>query len=332
MAILNANALNSQGEKVFLSGTVDRVTYHNPDSGFCVLRVVARDFRDLVTVVGQISVIAGGEYIDAVGTWKNDAQYGLQLAANSLKSSAPTSIEGIRKYLSSGLIKGIGPVYGLRLVEAFGAEVFDIIERLPQRLLEVDGIGKVRSEKIIRGWEAQKKIKEIMVFLYANGVGTSKAVRIYKTYGDNAINLIRENPYRLAQDIYGIGFLTADTIAQKMGIEKTSLLRAKAGIRHALFEEVGNGNCGYPKEKLIPQAAELLEIPAEILEEAVACEIKELGVISDRIGEEECLFIPSLHYYEKNIAERMRALLKGSRPGVKLTRLKPSNGWKRNWK
>ena len=223
----------------------------------------------------------------------------------------PTGVDGIQKYLASGMIKGIGPVYGERLVAAFGTEVFQIIENQPKRLQEVEGIGKVRREKIVKGWDVQKKIKEIMLFLYANGVGTSKAVRIYKMYGDQAISLIRENPYRLAQDIYGIGFLTADQIAQKMGIEKTSLLRAKAGIRHALFEEVGNGHCAYPRAALLAQAAELLEIPLETIEIAAAEEIQAQGLRIDTICDEECLFIPSLHYYEKYIAERIAALSQG---------------------
>jgi exodeoxyribonuclease V alpha subunit len=298
-------------EKVFVSGTVERVTYHNGENGFCVLRVKAKGFRDLVTVVGQISIINSGEFIEAIGNWKNDLQYGLQLSAVSLKSMAPTSIEGIQKYLSSGLIKGIGPVYGERLVQAFGAEVFAVIEDNPLRLLEVDGIGKVRKDKIVKGWDTQKKIKEIMLFLYAHGVGTSKAVRIYKTYGDQAISMIQENPYRLAKDIYGIGFLTADTIAQKIGIEKTSLLRAKAGVSHALFEEVGNGHCAYPKTMILPQAAQLLDIPLAIIETAVEEEVCEENLIVDSINGEDCLFLPGLHYYERNIAGKIENLASG---------------------
>ncbi|MBP2656314.1 MAG: recombinase RecD [Firmicutes bacterium] len=311
---MNESALTdkSQVEKVFIKGTIERITFHNPDNGFCVLRVNVKGYRDLVSVVGYSSVIASGEFIEAGGVWKNDPQYGLQLSASTLRSAAPTSIEGIQKYLASGLIKGIGTVYAERLVSAFGTDVFAIIETKPDRLLEVDGIGKKRCAKIIQGWEAQKKIKEIMVFLYANGVGTSKAVRIYKTYGDDAIKLIQENPYRLAQDIYGIGFITADTIAQKIGIEKNSLIRARAGIRYALFEEVDNGNCGFPKEELIPKAAELLDISADIIGEAAESEINEGSVIADSIGGVECLFIPSLHYYEKTIAERVRLLSQGS--------------------
>ena len=308
----NLKPANSPEEKIFLSGTVERVTYHNADNGFCVLRVKAKGFRDLVTVVGQASIISSGEFIEAVGVWKNDLQYGLQLAAFSLKVMPPTGLDGIQKYLSSGMIKGIGPVYGERLVAAFGTEVFQIIENQPKRLQEVEGIGKVRREKIVKGWDVQKKIKEIMLFLYAHGVGTSKAVRIYKVYGDQAISLIQENPYRLAQDIYGICFLTADQIAQKIGIEKTSLLRAKAGIRHALFEEVGNGNCAYPRAALLAQAAELLDIPLDIIEMAAEEEIQAQGLRVDTIHDEECLFIPSLHYYEKYIAERITILSQGT--------------------
>lgn len=304
----------STENSIRISGSVERVTYHNPDNGFCVLRVKTKGFRELVTVVGQTSLVSSGEFIEANGTWKNDVQYGLQLAATSLKVTPPTTLEGIQKYLASGLIKGIGPVYGERLVAAFGTEVFEIIENEPERLLEVSGIGKLRKDKIISGWERQKKIKEIMLFLYANGVGTSKAVRIYKAYGDQAIAMIKENPYRLAQDIYGIGFLTADTIAQQMGIEKTSPLRARAGIRHALFEEVANGNCAFPKDKLLPQAAELLAIPLEIIKAAVTEEIRSQGVIAATIADEECLFIPSLYFYEKSIAEKLKELAQGTPP------------------
>lgn len=151
-----------------------------------------------------------------------------------------------------------------------------------------------------------------MIFLYSNGVGASKSVRIYKTYGDKTIELIQENPYRLAQDIYGIGFVTADTITQKMGVEKTSLIHAKAGLRHALFEEVDNVNCAYPKAVLLPKAVELLKIPLDILEQTVTEEIKSIGIVLDTIGEEECLFLPNLYYYEKKIAERIASHSQGS--------------------
>ncbi len=208
-----------------LAGLVERVTFHNAESGFCVLRVKARGQRDLVTVIGHAATIAAGEWVQMSGVWINDRTHGLQFKANFLKASPPTTLEGIEKYLGSGMIRGIGPVYAQKLVRAFGAAVFELIEQEPGRLREVTGIGPKRASRIIAGWADQKVIREIMLFLHANGVGTSRAVRIYKTYGTDAVQLISENPYRLARDIRGIGFLTADRVAEKLGIAKTASIR-----------------------------------------------------------------------------------------------------------
>jgi len=186
------------------------VTYHNPDSGFCVLRVKARGQRDLVAVVGHAVAISAGEFISATGWWITDREHGLQFKAASVTTTQPTTLEGIEKYLGSGMIRGIGPVYARALVGAFGDAVFDLIEQEPKRLREVTGIGAKRAARIVAGWADQKAIREIMLFLHAHGVGTSRAVRIYKTYGQDAVTLITENPYRLARDIRGIGFRTAD--------------------------------------------------------------------------------------------------------------------------
>ena len=196
-----------------LAGLVERVTYHNEDNGFCVLRVKARGQRDLVTTIGHAATISAGEWVTASGTWQNDRTHGLQFRAQFLKTSAPTSIEGMEKYLSSGMIRGIGPVYAKRLIKAFGDRVFDVIETSPDRLREVDGIGRTRASRIIAAWAEQKIVREIMIFLHAHGVGTSRAVRIYKTYGNDAVQVMAENPYRLSKDIRGIGFKTADAIA-----------------------------------------------------------------------------------------------------------------------
>ena len=203
-----------------LAGLVERVTFHNPDNGFCVLRVKARGQRDLVTVVGHAALIAAGEFVQAAGTWTNDREHGLQFRASFLKASPPTTLEGIEKYLGSGMIRGIGPAYAKRLTTSFGEQVFDIIEQEPDRLREVGGIGPKRATRIVAGWAEQKVVREIMLFLHANGVGTSRAVRIYKTYGADAVQVISDNPYRLARDIRGIGFRTADQIAMKVGIDK----------------------------------------------------------------------------------------------------------------
>ena len=200
-----------------LAGLVERVTFHNAENGFCVLGIKARGHRELVTVVGHAAVISAGEWITASGEWVNDHTHGQQFKARFMRTSAPTSINGIEKYLSSGMIRGIGPVYARKMIKAFGEKVFDIIEAGPDRLREVDGIGPIRAKRITDAWAEQKIVREIMVFLHSHGVGTARAVRIYKTYGADAVQVMTENPYRLARDIRGIGFKTADAIAMKLG-------------------------------------------------------------------------------------------------------------------
>jgi exodeoxyribonuclease V alpha subunit len=237
-----------------LAGLVERVTYYNAENGFCVLRARARGHRDVVTVVGHAAAISAGEWIIASGQWVNDRTHGQQFKAQFLRTSAPTSADGIEKYLSSGMIRGIGPAYAKKLLRAFGEKVFDIIEATPDRLREVDGIGPVRASRITAAWAEQKAVREIMVFLHSHGVGTARAVRIYKTYGPGAIQVMTENPYRLARDIRGIGFKTADAIAMKLGIEKTAMVRVRAGISYALTEAMDEGHCGLPTEELMPLA------------------------------------------------------------------------------
>jgi exodeoxyribonuclease V alpha subunit len=229
-----------------LAGVVERVTFHNADNGFCVVRIKARGHRDLVTIVGHAAAISVGEWITVLGEWVNDRAHGQQFKARFLKTSAPTSIDGIEKYLSSGMIRGIGPIYTKKMVKAFGKKVFNIIEAEPDRLREVDGIGPVRARRITEAWAEQKVVREIMVFLHSHGVGTVRAVRIYKTYGADAVQVMTENPYRLARDIRGIGFKTADAIAMKLGIEKTAMIRVRAGISYALTEAMDDFHCGLP--------------------------------------------------------------------------------------
>ena len=245
-----------------LAGLVERVTYHNDENGFCVLRTKARGQRDLVTVVGHAATIAAGEWITATGEWINDRTHGQQFKARFLRTSAPTSVDGIEKYLASGMIRGIGPAYAKRLLRAFGEKVFDVIEATPDRLREVDGIGPVRAAGIVAAWAEQKVVREIMVFLHSHGVGTARAVRIFKTYGVDAVQVMTENPYRLARDIRGIGFKTADAIAMKLGVEKTAMIRVRAGISYALTEAMDEGHCGLPISELTPLAEKLLEVPA----------------------------------------------------------------------
>jgi len=249
-----------------LAGSIERVTFHSAESGFCVLRIKARGHRDLVTVVGHAAEISAGEWVTVSGTWVNSREHGQQFKAAFLKASAPTTAEGIEKYLGSGMIRGIGPIYASKLVGAFGAEVFEVIEQAPERLREVPGIGKVRAGRIAQAWADQKVVREIMVFLHSHGVGTARAVRIFKTYGNDAVQVMAENPYRLARDIRGIGFRTADAIAARLGIEATAMIRLQAGIRYALLEASGEGHCGLPKAELLKLAGELLavECPAPL--------------------------------------------------------------------
>src|SRR5919199_1729422 len=258
-----------------LTGAVERVTFHSEETGFCVLRVKVRGHRDLVTVVGTAATITPGEYIEGQGVWVNDRTHGLQFKTQALRVVPPSTLEGIEKYLGSGMVKGIGPHFAKKLVQAFGAEVFDVIEQTPERLTDLDGIGPKRKKRVVEAWEAQKIIREIMVFLHSHGVGTARAVRIYKTYGNEAITRVRENPYRLALDIHGIGFRTADTLAQRLGIPRDAVIRAQAGVRHVLQTFADEGHCAVVEAELIEAATTLLEIPATTIVQAITLEVEE---------------------------------------------------------
>ena len=297
-----------------LAGSVERVTYHNDQTGFCVLRIKARGQRDLVTVVGHAAGIGAGEWVQMSGSWVNDRTHGQQFKAAFLKASPPTTIEGIERYLGSGMIRGIGPIYAKRLVRAFGAAVFDLIEQEPGRLHEVAGIGPRRAERIVAGWAEQKVIREIMLFLHANGVGTSRAVRIFKTYGQDAVQVISENPYRLARDIRGIGFLTADKVAEKLGIEKTAMIRVRAGVSYALAEATDEGHCGLPVDTLVDLTARLIGVPAALIDTALALELEEGAVVAGTVEERRCVFLASLYRAEQVIAERLRTLTSAPLP------------------
>jgi exodeoxyribonuclease V alpha subunit len=297
-----------------LAGLVERVTFHNEENGFCVLQVKTRGQRDLVTVLGHAAMISAGEFVQASGAWINDRTHGVQFRASFLKATAPTTVEGTEKYLGSGMIRGIGPVYARKLVRAFGEAVFDVIAQEPSRLREVTGIGPKRAERIIVGWAEQQAIREIMLFLHSNGVGTSRAVRIYKTYGVDAVRLISENPYRLARDIRGIGFRTADQIAAKLGIEKTAVIRVRAGISFALAEAMDEGHCGLPHEELLALARQLLEVPAELVDTSLGLELQDGTVIADDVEGRRCVFLAGLYRAEREIAEKLKMLAAGEPP------------------
>jgi len=219
-----------------LDGQVERLVFRNEENGYTVLRAKVRGHKDLVTVVGTASSVNPGEWLAADGEWITDAHYGPQFKAESMRVSSPDTIDGIKKFLGSGIIRGIGKEYAERLVAAFGRDVFDVIEHSSARLQTVEGIGPGRRASIRAAWEEQKGIREIMSFLFSHGVSTARAFRIYKTYGERAIELIQRDPYCLARDIRGIGFRIADEIARTLGIARDSELRARAGIEYVLQE------------------------------------------------------------------------------------------------
>lgn len=297
-----------------ISGLVERITFHNPENSYCVLRVKARGHREFITVVGHSSSISAGEFLQASGTWVNNKIHGPQFKAVFLKASAPTTEEGIEKYLGSGMVKGIGPVYAKKLVKAFGTTIFEVIEETPEKLQTLEGIGPHRMTLIAKGWADQKAVREIMLFLHQYGVSTARAVRIYKTFGANAIQIITENPYRLAREIRGIGFLSADKIAEKIGIDRDSLIRAQAGLNHILLGGMDQGHCALPVKDLLTQTQALLEVSQGIIEEALNNELETGDLIQDRIRDEPCVFLKGLYHSEQSIARCLKSSAQGLLP------------------
>jgi exodeoxyribonuclease V alpha subunit len=300
--------------KESLAGTVERVTFHNADNGFCVLKVQARGKRDLVPVIGHAPAIGAGEWVVATGLWFTDRQHGLQFKAETLKVTPPTGVEGIEKYLASGYMRGIGPAMAKRIVAKFGEGTFDIIEAEPDRLKEVAGIGPTRATRIVSGWAEQKAVREIMLFLHAHGVGTARAVRIFKTYGHEAISVMTEDPYRLARDIRGIGFKTADAIAMKLGLTKDARQRLRAGISFALQTATDEGHCALPVADLVKLATELLGVEAPLIRSALLDVLETGEVVQDIIGDKACIFLAGLHAAERVVAERLLHRAKGEPP------------------
>jgi exodeoxyribonuclease V alpha subunit len=291
-----------------LSGLIERVTFFNEENGFAVLKVKVKGHRDEVTVVGSLPAANAGEWVTAEGRWVRDREFGLQFKADLLKSAAPTTREGIQKYLGGGMVKGIGPTYARKLVQKFGEKIFDVIENYSVRLEEVEGIGPERRRRIKTAWAEQKVIRDIMVFLHSQGVSTSRAVRIYKTYGENAIERVRADPYTLARDIHGIGFATADRIAQKMGIPQESILRARAGLDHELLEATGQGHCALPLDLLKEEAGKLLGVEEQTLIPALDRALGSGQLVRESVGGQELVFLPALKRAEENIAARIRQL------------------------
>src|SRR6266487_2848679 len=249
-----------------LDGVLERVTFANPETGYTIARIAPeRGGAELITAVGPLLGAQIGEFLRLRGRWSSHPKYGRQFEVHSYATVLPATAAGIQKYLGSGLIKGIGPIMAERMVARFGVHIMHVIDDEPARLVEVDGLGPKRTAMIATAWEEQKAIKEVMVFLQGVGVSTSLAVRIYKKYGDASISVVRNEPYRLAADVWGIGFRTADTIAQAVGIPHDSPQRVQAGIQYTLSEAADNGHCYLPEPNLVADAAEILAVPADLV-------------------------------------------------------------------
>ncbi|MCF7818768.1 MAG: ATP-dependent RecD-like DNA helicase [Kiritimatiellales bacterium] len=298
-----------------LDGQIERVVFYNEENGFCVLRVKVRGHKELVTVTGTAPSINSGEWMTADGEWSMDPRHGQQFKAEQMRMSKPDTLAGIEKYLASGLIKGIGKEYAARLVKAFGRDVFDVIENSSGKLLKVEGIGALRKGRIKQAWDEQKSVRQIMAFLFSHGVSTTRAFRIHKVYGEKAIELVQRDPYCLARDIRGIGFLIADQIAMRLGIAKDSDLRARAGLEFVLGELTSNGHCAYVRNDLLSRTGELLDINLEIIERALDHSLQHERLIqrTDHSGR-DLIYLPKLYLAEIAFAKKIQTLGKGKHP------------------
>nr|VFK29490.1 MAG: exodeoxyribonuclease V alpha subunit [Candidatus Kentron sp. MB]VFK74801.1 MAG: exodeoxyribonuclease V alpha subunit [Candidatus Kentron sp. MB] len=305
-----------------LSGAVARITFHNPENGFCVLRVTVQGKTEPVTVIGVAAAVTVGEYVECQGQWVNDPTHGRQFRAVYLQVVPPGTREGIERYLGSGMVRGIGPHFAAKLVQAFGEQVFQVIEQEPERLGEIPGLGPRRKAQIIAAWAGQRTIQDIMVFLRSHGLGAARAVRIFKTYGNDAIARVRENPYRLASDIHGMGFATADTLAERLGIPRDSSLRARAGILHILRELSVQGHCARERNTLINDAAGLLRIPPPIIRDAMDVELREKRLIQESVANQSCIFLATLWQAEVSVANHIGRLLRHPAPWGRIDREK----------
>ncbi|GAA2318389.1 SF1B family DNA helicase RecD2 [Streptomyces violaceusniger] len=301
-----------------LEGVLERITYANEENGYTVARVdTGRGSGDLLTVVGALLGAQPGESLRMEGRWGSHPQYGKQFTVENYQTVLPATVQGIRRYLGSGLIKGIGPRIADRITEHFGIDTLDVIEQEPKRLVEVPGLGPKRTKMIAAAWEEQKAIKEVMVFLQGVGVSTSIAVRIYKKYGDASISVVKNEPYRLAADVWGIGFLTADKIAQSVGIPHDSPDRVKAGLQYALSQSADQGHCYLPEEKLIADAVKLLQVDTGLVIDCLGeLAAEDEGVVREPVPGPEggepvsAVYLVPFHRAEISLAGQVLRLLR----------------------
>jgi exodeoxyribonuclease V alpha subunit len=313
----SATAATDQGALTLsehLVGSIERVTFHNDETGFCVLRVKARGHRKPITVVGHAATMAMGEIVEANGSWLNDRNHGVQFRAASLVTSTPTTAEDLQRYLGSGLLRGVGPSCAQRLIASFGTRIIDIIERRPHEMTRVHGIGMATAQNIAAAWAEHRALKDIAAFLHTHGIRGFLLMRIYRTYGKGAIEIISANPYRLALDIPGFEFAAADQIAMQLAIEPTSRIRLQAGLASVLADAVKDGHSGLPADELIRQASLLLDVAEDELRPVLAAQCQAGLVIADDLQGRPGIFLKSLYGAELFIAQRLKDLAKASHP------------------
>ena len=291
-----------------LVGLIERVTYHNPENGFAVLKVQVKGRRELVTVVGSMTSATAGEHLTASGAWTVDRQHGQQFKADEIRTSPPTSAEGIERYLASGAIRSVGPQLAAKIVGIYKERTLNILDNCPDFLLHIRGIGQKRLKRIRGSWDEQREVRKIMLFFSEYGIGSGRALRIYRTYGQDAIEKIKANPYQLADDVRGIGFKTADELAAKLGIDRHSPHRARAAVRYALMELSGEGHCGYPEAASVERTVGLVDIPQEIVQRAVEEAIGDGSVVREQVRGEPWLYLAGLYRAETGLAKSVRRL------------------------
>jgi exodeoxyribonuclease V alpha subunit len=291
-----------------LYGFLERITYHNEENDFVVAKLREKDEKEPTTIVGNLSGINPGESLKLTGKWVHNKKFGEQFEVESFEVTVPATLHGIQKYLASGLIKGIGPIMSERIVEKFGLHTLEVIEKTPEKLSEVEGIGPKRISMIRKAWEEQKEIKEIMIFLQGHGVSAAYSAKIYKQYGNQSIEIVRENPYHLAHDIHGIGFITADKIAQNLGIDRNSLIRAKAGLIYVLNQLTEDGHVYYPETQLIHKTKEILNVDEEIVILAVKELSREKELFLEGLdpdGNLRAVFLAPFYVAETGVGQRL---------------------------
>ncbi len=299
-----------------IEGTVERITYRNSENNYCVLRLDARGAEGKVTVIGHLPELSPGEMLTLEGEWVVHHTYGRQFKAANFSVIQPATLHGIEKYLASGAVKGIGPVTAQAIVKKFGLEALDVMENNPERLQELEGIGPKKAEKIIKSYANQKEIRNVMVFLQSHGVSPAYAGRIYRHYGDASIEKVIEDPYSLADDVFGIGFRTADRVAQTLNIAKDSPRRMQAGLRYCLGQLADNGHCFYPRQGLVESAAKMLETEFEPVEDAIPLLAKQGHIVIEKSLEEadrDMIYLAPFFHAEQGVARLLAGLIKGQR-------------------